>query len=149
MRGLRAGCALAAAPSPHPPTSLLPRSALPADGSTRDLRLGLRAASADTWVGFGFPATPGQMLGSTAMILKTCATCGSGGWLGGWARRVEPSLPFLTCPACAGCAPVGVQGGIPCPANGRGAVPAPASQRVVKDYSFFRFFLGYTLNPEP
>lgn len=53
----------------------------PAEGSTRDLRLGLRAASAGTWVGFGFPATPGHMLGSTAMILKTCATCSSGGGL--------------------------------------------------------------------
>ncbi|KAL4443838.1 hypothetical protein ABPG75_011575 [Micractinium tetrahymenae] len=50
----------------------------PAKGSTRDLRLGLRAASAGTWVGFGFPANPGFMLGSTAMILKTCATCPSG-----------------------------------------------------------------------
>lgn len=46
-------------------------------------------ATAGGWVGLGFPATPGVMLGSTAMILKTCPTCPSGacvgvGWGGVW-----------------------------------------------------------------
>ncbi|PSC69354.1 alpha beta-hydrolase isoform B [Micractinium conductrix] len=49
----------------------------PGGGATRTLTLGLRAAEGG-WVGLGFPAEPGRMLGATAMILKTCPACSAG-----------------------------------------------------------------------
>lgn len=49
----------------------------PSGTSQKVLKLGLRAP-AGGWVGVGFPASPGHMLGSTAMILKTCTSCTSG-----------------------------------------------------------------------
>lgn len=39
--------------------------------------MGLHAA-AGGWVAVGFPASPGRMLGATAMVLHTCPPCPSG-----------------------------------------------------------------------
>ena len=34
------------------------------------------------WAGFGIPARPGHMLGSSAIIVQSCSTCASGSFLG-------------------------------------------------------------------
>lgn len=59
------------------PAPIARHAHLPAAGNTSTLALGLMAA-AGGWVAVGFPATEGRMLGSTAMILKTCTACASG-----------------------------------------------------------------------
>lgn len=42
------------------------------------IRFGMNATT-DGWVAVGFPATPGRMIGSTALVLRTCSACPSGG----------------------------------------------------------------------
>ena len=36
-------------------------------------------ATTTGWLGFGFPATPGYMIGGNAVIARPCASCASGG----------------------------------------------------------------------
>ncbi len=54
-----------------------PGSCTAAGNGSSELTLGLHAA-AGGWVAVGFPASPGRMLGATAMVLRTCPTCPSG-----------------------------------------------------------------------
>lgn len=49
----------------------------PLGNGSSELTLGLRAAGGG-WAAVGFPASPGRMLGATAMVLHTCPTCPSG-----------------------------------------------------------------------
>ena len=49
----------------------------PRNSSNTLVSMALRASSTG-WVGVGFPATAGQMIGSTAMILKACSSCTGG-----------------------------------------------------------------------
>jgi hypothetical protein len=46
-------------------------------GSYYELSMGINATSTG-WVSVAFPKIDGQMIGSSAMVLKTCATCVSG-----------------------------------------------------------------------
>ena len=42
------------------------------------LLTGAVAGTTDGWLGFGFPAVAGEMVGGNAIIAKPCSTCSSG-----------------------------------------------------------------------
>jgi len=63
----------------------------PNDATQSLLQIALNSTTNNGYVALGFPQSPGQMIGSSAMILKTCSACPSGAdiaqfHLGGYIR---------------------------------------------------------------